>query len=194
MIKGFGARTTALLFAAFALAACVSMPGAPPVPSIETMQAVQNAGLPAMRVGAFLPGADLPGHADRSLPARGGAATPPNGKSFAAHLGETLSTELGAASRLDPASDIEISGFLVESRLNAEKIKIATGSIAARFVVRRGGTVIYDRVLRENGQWESSFLGNTAIPIAIQGYNSLYPKLVRQLLSDPALANALRGG
>jgi hypothetical protein len=187
-------RAAALAAAAMALSACVSVPMAPPVASIDTLQAVQASGLPAMKVGEFKRGPNLSAQADKTAIARGSTVKPPSGTSFAAYLGETLSAELAGAGKLDAASEIEISGFLVESRLDAAGFSVGSGSIGARFIVKRKGEVVYDRLLRTDAQWESNFIGAIAIPAAINGYNSLYPKLVQTLLKDPEFVRAVKGG
>lgn len=189
------------LFAALALAivgtlglsACATAPMAEPVASMDTLQGLQVSGVAPVKVGAFKPDPSLAPGKDKSINSRAAAIKPPTGNSFAAYLGQTLATELNAAGKLDGASALEITGFLTESQLDSAGFVTATGSLGARFVMTRNGTVVYDKVLRVDASWESNFIGAIAIPAAISNYNALYAKLARALLQDPDFVAATRG-
>jgi hypothetical protein len=65
------------------------------------------------------------------------------------------------------------------------------GKLGARFVVTRSNTVRYDRELSVDSEWESSFMGGVAIPLAAQNYEGLYRKLVAKLIDDAAFRAAV---
>lgn len=66
-----------------------------------------------------------------------------------------------------------------------------TAPLAARFVVTRGGSVNYDRELKVDASWESSFIGAVAIPAAATQYEALYRKLVGALIDDADFRKAV---
>lgn len=119
-----------------------------------------------------------------------GNAVGTSGGSFAQYLGETLKVELQSAGLLDPASSTVISATLTDSEVNASP-GTGTGKLAARFVVTRGNMVQFDRELKAEAAWESSFMGPIAIPAAAQNYEGLYRKLILTLLGDAEFRSAV---
>ena len=65
-----------------------------------------------------------------------------------------------------------------------------SSTLAARFVVKEGASVLYDKVLRQDSKWESSVIGAIAIPRAFYEYNEQYTKLLKQLYADQAFVAA----
>lgn len=57
--------------------------------------------------------------------------------------------------------------------------------------VARSGRNIYEKVLREESRWETSFLGEVAIPEAFNQYTALYSKLMVRLFQDDAFETAI---
>jgi hypothetical protein len=174
----------ALLAAGVALSACTTVPLSAPVATIDSIRQVTASGISPIKVGAFAPGPELPAAKDRSVNSRA-AKVVATGGSFAAHLGRTLETELNAAGKLDAASGLEVTGFLVESELHSASTVTADAVLAARFVLKRDGAVVYDKTLRVTDMWKSAFMGVEAIPDAINHYYGLYGTLTRTLLQDP---------
>jgi hypothetical protein len=66
------------------------------------------------------------------------------------------------------------------------------GALAARFVVVKAGKVVYDKELRAEAKWESSFVGAVAIPRAVNEYTTLHRQLVTKLLDDPQFRVAVK--
>jgi hypothetical protein len=122
---------------------------------------------------------------------RASRASAPTGGSFAEYLRETLIIELKSAGLLNPSSPVVITGFLQESQVDPA-ISEGSAKLAARFVVMRAGSAVYDKELTVSSKWESSFLGAVAIPAAINEYTALYRKLVGVLLDDPTFQAATR--
>ena len=67
-----------------------------------------------------------------------------------------------------------------------------SGEISARFVVKRGGEMRFDKVKQIHHQWESSFAGAVAIPLAMNNYPVMVHMLIGQLITDPDFIRALR--
>jgi hypothetical protein len=85
-----------------------------------------------------------------------------------------------------------VSGALQKNDINAAGFGTATGDIAARFVVKRGGEVRYDQVKSIHDEWDSSFAGAVAIPRAQQRYPVMVQKLLAALYADPDFVQALK--
>jgi len=172
------------------LTGCAAVPLGTPIASMENIQSAKSAGLGPTAVGEFKLATGKDARIDKEVGIRGSTVVSPYGQSLAAYLGETLKTELAAAGLLDAASTTVIKGFLTESTLDAG-IGEGKGSLAARFVVVRGSDTRYDKELRVNAVWESSFVGAVAIPTARNEYTLLYRKLVGMLLADPEFRKAV---
>lgn len=180
----------AMVAASTLLTGCAQMQMAQPKPTIDTTIKLRNAGIAPVAVGAFSADAAKPG-LDKNVSVRGGntLSSPVEG-SFAKYLAETLKVELHAAGLLDTASNTVVSGTLVRSELDPA-MSTGTGSLAARFVVTRDGSVNYERELKVDSSWESSFVGAMAIPAAAAQYEALYRKLVGTLIDDADFRKAV---
>lgn len=174
------------------LTGCAEMPMSMPKPTIENAARMRT-GSPAlgvMDVGEFRLDASQPASLDRGVSVRSNMVRSPVQDSFAQYLRETLRVELQSAGLLDPKADAVVSGSLLESSVEAP---VGTGkaTLSARFVVTRAAVVRYDRVLATSTQWDSPFIGVSAIPQAAGQYESLYRKLIGMLLEDPAFRTAV---
>jgi hypothetical protein len=183
----------ALVAAAALLSGCATVKLGEPAPRLETLQLIREAGIGALAVGDFRPAATLKPAADKSVSARGSTVGSPVGDSFAAYLRESLMAQLRAAGSFDAAAAVSIGGELTRSELHESLTGTSTAAVAARFVVRRGDAIRYEREHTVSAQWQSSFIGAVAIPRAFDEYGDLYRKLVEQLLHDPEFAAACRG-
>ncbi len=179
----------AVLTVALALAACVH----PPAPAYQAGVANLN----ALRVGTTPIGVDdvdaAIGVNDSRLGIRGSSITGSGSDgAFSTYLQQALETELRNAGRLDTASALRLSGTLTENSLDANGSSVGRASVGARFVLTRGGRVVYDKVHSVDHEWSSSFIGATAIPTAMQGYVATVQKLIGQLFADPAFVESSR--
>ena len=177
------ALACAAAFALLALAGCAQLRMGAPIPSIDNMQAARSAEIAPVALGKFALAPGKSPSMDQSVSVRSNTVYAPDGSSFASYLRATLATDLEAAGLLDPASGIVIEGLLTDSQLDAPS-GTARGSVAARFIVTRSGAKVYDKELRANAQWASSFIGVEAIPMAMNQYGLLYRKLLSMLLAD----------
>ena len=59
-------------------------------------------------------------------------------------------------------------------------------------MLRRKGEVVFDKVVKADDQWESSFIGAIAIPAGMQGYVATVQKLVGTVFADPDFVAASR--
>jgi hypothetical protein len=158
--------------------------------SIDNVQKLKNAGDFASRVGKFDSAADKANANPISL--RGSSLASPYGDSYAAYLAEAIRQELALAGKLKPDAEIEISGMLLKNDIDTSGINIATGDIEARFVVKQGTAVRFDKVKTVHLEWESSFAGAVAIPRAQQQYPTLVQALLGALYDDPDFLRALK--
>lgn len=180
---------TAVLAASTQLVGC-STPMAAPSATIENTVKLRNVPLAPAAVSEFALAQGKPAAKDKSVSMRGTSLVSPVGGSLSKYLEETLRKELQAANLLDASSGTQISGFLVDSDVDAA-IGTGTGYLTARFLVKKTDGIAYDRELSTKLEWESSFMGAIAIPTAAQNYAFLYKKLVGTLFDDPDFRQAL---
>jgi hypothetical protein len=115
----------------------------------------------------------------------------PVGNSFAEYLSNAVTQELTLSGTLSPSASVELDGVLLENNVDVG-IGTATGTIAARFVVKRDDDVRYDQVKTVRSEWDSSFAAAIAVPRATQQYPLIVQKLLGELYSDPAFISAIR--
>jgi hypothetical protein len=181
-----------VMVAATQLVGCASLKMGQPAASLDNTVKMRDGGKMApAAVGAFVLDAGKPASMDQSVGVRGAnTLASPIDNSFAQYLKETLRVELEGANLLDPKSQTQITGTLMDSMLDPA-MSTGKGRLQAHFVVRQADAVKYDRSLEVNSEWESSFMGAVAVPAAVQNYQLMYRKLVGQLFDDPDFRKAL---
>lgn len=176
-----GPRALLAALVAASLGACVSMPAPTYQPSVDTSQALLASAGTVIQVGDFTA---APGVENTSLGVRGSRLEPGSDGTYAGYLRDALATELRAAGRHAQASAIRIDGELTRNTLDGGGAKTGHASVGARFRVERDGAVVYDRALRVEHEWESSFMGPIAIPAAFDNYATTVQKLLHALFTD----------
>jgi uncharacterized lipoprotein YmbA len=176
------------LIAAISLAACAGDPSthtfrAPEYqPANANVRALQDGGSGKLQVADF----SVQPEAGRDFAVfqlRIWIMKSPNGESYADYLREAVRSELAAAGRLSATAALSISAVLVDQELDAA-IGKGTCSIKVHFILRRDQATLFDKVLVAQNEWESSFFGNIAIPLAAQAYPATVAKLLQELYSD----------
>jgi hypothetical protein len=158
--------------------------------SIDNVQKLKSGAIKPVKVGEFTSIAGKENANPISL--RGSSMTSPYESSYAKYLAEALKIELALANKNAVTSDFELLGSLVKNDLDASGFATGTGDIQARFVVKKGEEVRYDQVKTAHTQWESSFIGATAIPRATQEYSNLVKQLLAALYSDVAFQESTK--
>lgn len=171
------------------LAACVTAPAPAYQPAVANLQALR-AGTASIGVDDFAPAAGV-NDSRISLRADAISGAGPDG-AFSTYLQQALEAELRNAGRLNPSAELRLSGTLTQNRVDAMDFSVGRGWVGARFVLTRGGRVVYDKELVAEHQWDSSFIGALAIPAAMQGYSATVQKLTGLLFTDPAFIEATR--
>lgn len=171
------------------LVGCAPMQMSAPAPSMDNTVKLRNPAFDKVAVGSFVLDASKNASLDQTHGIRASALAAPGG-SFAKYLGETLKVELQSAGLLDANAATTITGTLTETDVSAA-IGTGKGVLAARFVVTRASQVRYDKEVKVESTWESSFMGPVAIPMAAREYEGLHRKLVSKLLDDSAFLQAL---
>lgn len=155
-----------------------------------TLEKLRGSALAPMTAGTFSLAAGKPAEMDRTLSGlRGNSLTPAKG-SFSQLLKDTLVVELTAAGLYDPNSQTVVEGQLTDSQVDAA-IGTGTGRLAAKFKVRRGSQLVFDKELSVESTWESSFMGAVAVPAAMNQYHGLYKALVAKLVDDADFRKAV---
>jgi hypothetical protein len=171
-----------LCLAAMALTGCAAT--APPYQATnDNVRALQTLPGGKVSLGEFTAKSPDLNH----LSIRAGSYSSPFNDSYAEYLKQALRAELESGGKLDPKSPVTITG---ELQTNSIEPSAGTGSahISARIVVKRGSDVIFDKVVHGDSEWESSFMGAIAIPLARQQYGETLKKLIANLLADPDFA------
>lgn len=169
------------------LTGCSTMaPKYTPIP--ENINRLRDAGLEPVKVGEFT--ADNP--TVNSLSIRGSSYVSPYEASYVNYVKEALKQELDEARLLNPEAVVEFSGTLMRNALNAAGFSKADAQIEVRFVAKRDGKVVFDKVKSAKFEWDSSFMGNVAIPRAAQNYPVVVQKVLTELYLDPDFISALK--
>ncbi|NHZ93614.1 hypothetical protein F2P45_32140 [Massilia sp. CCM 8733] len=171
------------------LVGCAPMTMSAPAPSMDNTVKLRNPAFDKVAVGSFSLDASKNASLDKSHSIRASGVVAPGG-SFAQYLGETLKVELLSAGLLDANAATVITGTLTQTEVDAS-IGTGKGVLAARFVVTRAAQVRYERELKVESTWDSSFVGATAIPAAAREYELQYRKLVSNLLDDEKFRQAI---
>ncbi|MCG5262248.1 hypothetical protein [Cupriavidus gilardii] len=158
------------------------------VPSIDNVQTLKHSGASPTRVGTFNETGSAVPH---PISLRGNKLRSPYGNTWSAYLSEAVTRELTMAGKLSPDADVEITGTLLRNEIDPA-IGTGTGDMSARFIVRKGGAVRYDKVKSIHREWESSFAGAVAIPKAVTEYGYTVQALLGALYADPAFLEALK--
>ena len=175
--------------AGLALSGCAQSLGSHQ-PSLQAIEVIRTSAIPPIHVATF---AVAPGHSDsmdKSVVIRSVNLSSPDNGSFAQYLQKTLETDLNAAGKLNPNSDFTLQGLLTESDVDSG-IGTGSASLGAEFSLQKAGKTVFDKKLRVDSKWDSSFIGAEAIPDAMNQYSSLYDKLAVKLLSDDEFKAAL---
>lgn len=152
--------------------------------SPQLLERLRSSNLQPMQAGKFALAPGKPAEMDRTLSGlRGSSLTPAKG-SFSQLLKDTFIVEMTAAGLYDVNSPVVVEADLTDSRVDAA-IGTGTGRLAARFMVKRAGSLVYDKELAIDAKWESSFVGAIAIPEAMNQYQAMYRALVVKLIDDP---------
>lgn len=160
-------------------------------PTLTNLQLLRSPDIPSLALGEFRLAPGLPERMDRSLAIRAEIIRAPGDGSFSSYLRQTLEAELTGAGKLDVASGTSISAHLTQSRVETRGDD-GSAVLGARFIVSRGGQVIYNQEHVITDTWATTFLGGVAIPEAMDHYNALYPAIVSDLLRSDAFKRAVR--
>ncbi|MFT3782148.1 MAG: hypothetical protein QM790_09035 [Nibricoccus sp.] len=152
---------------------------------------LRDAAATGAKVGEFTADARVEDGAT-SISLRGNSMVSPYDNSYVEYLKAALRQDLEDARLLDPNSSIEISGMLIHNDINIAGFSKGHASVEARFIIKRGGQVSFDKVKTVNEEWDSSFVGAVAIPKAQQNYPLVVQKLLTSLYNDPDFVAALK--
>lgn len=184
-------RSTRILFLMLcALASGCATTLSPHQPSIDTVTALRSSGLEKLAVGDFKLAPGAKPDIDRSVSSRASSASPKEG-TFSDYLKAALVSDLKASGLYDPSAPVSIQGQLVDAQLDTG---MSTGRalISAHFLVISAGQTIFDKTLKDEHTWDSSFIGAVAIPRAFNEYQAGYAGLLGQLYKDPEFLKACK--
>jgi hypothetical protein len=177
------------LFGGALLTGCATIQLGTHQPTPEAVTSLRASAIGPVSVGDFHLAKSAKPDIDQQVSSRGSTESSSIDHSFSHYLRAALIADLQAAGRYDAASPRAIEGELTESTLETGMSE-GSSTLAARFVVKEGTSVLYDKVLRQDSKWESSIVGAIAIPRAFNEYNNQYSKLLDQLYADKAFVAA----
>jgi hypothetical protein len=163
---------------------------APHQPSLDTVTLLRSSGIAKLAVGDFKLAPGAKPDIDRSVTARASTASPAEG-TFSAYLKAALVSDLKASGLYDADAPLAVQGQLVDAQLDTG---MSTGKtlVSAHFQVMHSGQTVFDKTLKDEHTWESSFIGAVAIPRALNEYQAGYANLLGQLYKDPDFLSACR--
>lgn len=178
------------LLVATAMSGCATVTMPLPAASAGNVEKLRMARLDPLSVDEFRLAPGRAPDMDSSLSGLRGSTIQPAGGSFSRQLRETIVAELKAAGLYDEKSPLLIGAQLTDSKVDAA-IGTGTARLAARFTVDKVGKRVFDREISVDAQWESSFVGAIALPMAINQYTALYKTLAAKLFDDSDFRKAV---
>ena len=154
----------------------------------ENSQALQAARVQPAKVGEFTA---AQGVSNTSITLRASTMEPAQG-TYSKYLADAIKNELELAKLYSPGATTEISGVLTKNDMNTGLAVTGEGVIEAKFVVRRDGTVRFEKTKNATIQWDTNYFGAIAIPRAQREYARLVQSLLANLFSDPDFVAALK--
>ena len=165
-------------FLVLLLSACTMV--APPYKnSMDNLQHLKRSSMQEVAIGNIEDSKKL-----NSISLRGSNLVSPNNKSFGDYLEQALESELTAAKLYSGVSSIVISGKLIENDLDVSGFSVGEGKMSVEFVVSNKDTVIFTKSISVTHEFESSFMGNIAIPNGQLNYPVMVQKLCGALFND----------
>ncbi len=163
---------------ALLLSACTMV--APPYKnSMDNLQHLKRSSLEPMAVGEIEDSKKL-----NAISLRGSSLVSPQNKSFGDYLELALQSELEAAKLYSGVSSIIISGKMIENDIDVSGFSIGEGKMSVEFIVSSGENVVFTKVISVVHEFESSFMGNIAIPNGQLNYSVMVQKLCGALFTD----------
>ena len=163
---------------------------APHQPSVDTVTLLRSSGLIKLSIGEFKLAPGAKPEIDRSVTSRAASAQPSEG-SFSGFLKAAIISDLKASGVYDADSSISVQGQLVDAQLDTG---MTTGRalVSAHFQVMNVGQTVFDKTLKDEHTWDSSFIGGIAIPRALNEYQAGYSNLLTELYRDPDFLRVCR--
>jgi hypothetical protein len=176
----------AVCVATMSLTGCATVVATPYQPTNDNVRSLQALPGGLVSLGEFTAKSPDLNH----LSIRSNSFTSPFNDSFAEYLKAALRSELEASGKLDPKSPVVITGELQTNSIDPA-MGTANAHISARIVIKRGNETVFDKVVHGDSEWESSFIGAIAIPMARQQYGETLKKLLANLFADPSFKKVL---
>lgn len=184
-------RLIAAAAAVLMFSGCMSVKLPAPQAQLDSVVLLRDSGISPVSVGNFALSADKKPAIDKSASARGSTIAAESG-SFSTYLRDTLISDLKAAGKYVDGAATSIEGELAENTLNAAATREASATLAARFKVRKGGDLVYNKVIVQQAKWPSSFVGAIAIPDAFNHFGDQFRLILLQLYKDAEFQRVLK--
>lgn len=167
------------------LSAC-SMQTPPYQASMENVQEIKNTNLKELNVGKFTDSKDA-----NEISLRGSTMYSSVDKSYGAYLSKALTEELKLAKAWSSVSSTVISGEILTNDVDVSGFSEGDSEISAKFLVSRNEKVLFEKTVSATHKFESSFMGNIAIPNGQASYVPLVQELIKNLFKDEEFISVL---
>lgn len=168
------------------LAGC-SMQAPPYQASLENVQILKRAKVAPANVGTVTSDSKL-----NKISLRGSKMYSPVGESYGAYIAQAIEAELKLANAWAPVSSTVITGELIENDIDVSGFSTGVGVSSAKFTITKNGETLYQKVISAEHTFDSSFMGNIAIPNGQTNYVNLINKLIKTLFEDQEFTTALK--
>ncbi|NIF88009.1 hypothetical protein [Burkholderia sp. Cy-637] len=112
---------------------------------------------------------------------------PPGKGSWSDYLNQAMRTELKTAGH-----DGADAPATLDASLTRLSVLDGQAELAGRFVIRRDGTVVYDKALQARAQWDTHFIGVLAATDGFDHSSAIFQSLLHALFDDPDFVAATR--
>jgi hypothetical protein len=153
--------------------------------SIDNVQLIKKANLDVLAVQEIKSSKKLD-----SISLRGTQLKPASG-TFGTYISNAIIEELKLAKKYQSISSKVISGELVANDLDVVGFSTGNGTVEVRFIITENNDVIYEKNIKANNRFDSSFMGAVAITNAQNSYDDLIQILIKQLFEDPDFLSAI---
>jgi hypothetical protein len=169
------------------MAGCIAPPAPKYQATIGTTELILKQRV-KLAVGPF--GA-APGVENHALGMRASSLHGGSDGTFSTYLRDAVVSELQTAGSYETGNDgLQLSGVLTRNELDCG-IKTGSAAVGGKFSLTRNGQTTFSKAFVAEHEWESSFIGAVAIPMAIDNYTATVQQLLGKLFADSEFVAAL---
>ena len=171
------------------LGGCASLTTPPYSPDYEAIDRLKEENTEKLAVGKVQP--DDPAAPVNKITLRGITLKPQSG-TFANYLEDAIRTDLMEMGVYNPAAATRIDMTIVKNDIDVSGISTGYGAMEVKLTVNKSGSSMFEKTYATYTQFDSSFLGSTALAKGQSEYPNLVRTLLQKIYGDPSFINAVR--